>query len=121
MGKQRVDIERELPRFKTEANGFIIKFYGTFDIVLDAIKFSAKICRPGPTEFMVMELEEVNLPLLIMEAIEWTFYYKHGRDESNNRIDRYSQRTLPKLGRDGSSMDNILRRRLEYKRNSGEH
>lgn len=111
---------RELERFRTEANGFVIKYYGQIE-GSETVKFIAKISRYGPLEFKVAELEGINFPLLIMESIEWTYDYKQGRNESNNRIDRYSKRSLPELGRDSTSLDNILRRRMDYKRNPGQY
>lgn len=118
MGKRNVS--RELPKFTTTANGFNIKYYGRLN-EKQKVEFIAEISRLGPVPFKVMELTEVNLSLLIMESIEWTYYYKHGRNENNDRIDRYSKRTLPKLGRDGSSMGDILSRGVDYKHNPGQY
>lgn len=111
---------RELPRFKGEANGLIIRYFGKLrdDNITE---FVAQISKPGPTEWMLVELKELSLPLLIMEAIEWTYEYKYVRNENNDGISRYSERPLSELRRDSTPLDDILRRRVDYKRNSRQY
>lgn len=118
MGKR--SLGRELPRFKIEVNGFIIRYYGVIK-EKQKVEFIAEVTRPGPVMYVAMELKEVNLSLLILESIEWTFNYKQGRNESNNGTYRYSKRALPESGRDSLPLDEILRRGVDYKHNPGQY
>lgn len=93
MGPTR-DIKRELTDFRSTVNGFIIKYYGIIGEDSSNIKFKAEISRPGPMSQIIGELEEPILALLIYETIEWTYTFKIGKNENNERISRYGKSTL---------------------------
>lgn len=85
----------EPPVFITSANGFDIKMYRIADV--EDVTYVARIIRPTPFKVAAtMELEDYNLPFLIFEAIEWTYYYVNGsrKDEDNEGGNRYSKRAF---------------------------
>ncbi len=93
-------IRREVPGTATQANGFHIRIIGI--VSNDGVTYQTEIFRSTPMYIGSPSLKTFEgpcYPLLVMEAIEWTFEYSQGsKNEDNKRSNRYSKRIFPQIG-----------------------